>query len=205
MRKLAISVILLLTAALILSAAGCGTGDSGTTPTPIRTPAAKLSPTLTPPPTPTSTPEAAYITHNDALNGFSIAYPEDWEVNSFTTTLFELRAPEQCNEQGVTFYIQKMGAPTVTDIETFFGPILDDTFLSPEIIFIYGEKVTVSGWAAIKWVTVITNANELPLKEMSVYVLETGAAWILTFTAAFNCWNQYEDAFEHMLSSFHLL
>jgi hypothetical protein len=206
MKKLAIVLIPLLILALIGGVVGCGS-DDGITPTPILTPTPTPTPTLTPTPTPTptSTPEADYMTHTDVLNGFSIAYPEDWEIKTPPGILFALGSTEQCRGRVATFDLYKMELISTTDVETFFGPMLNATFSSQERSFIYGEKVGVSGRSAIKWVTNIMNADGLPLKEMSFYVLGTRTAWILSFRAVFYCWNEYEDIFQHMVGSFQLL
>ncbi len=206
MKKLAIVLIPLLILALISGVVGCGS-DDGITPTPIATPTPTPMPTLTPTPTPTPTPppEADYMTHTDVLNGFSIAYPEDWETKMLPDILFALGSTEQCRGRVATFDLYKMELINTTDVENFFGPMLNDTFSSQERSFIYGEKVGVSGRSAIKWVTTITNADGLPLKEMSFYVLGTRTAWILSFRAVFYCWNEYEDIFQHMVGSFQIL
>jgi len=206
MKKLAIVLIPLLILALISGVVGCGS-DDGITPTPIVTPITTTMPTLTPTPTPTPTPppEADYMTHTDVLNGFSIAYPEDWETKTLPGVLFALGSTEQCRGHFATFDLYKMELINTTNVEAFFGPMLNDTFSSQERSFIYGEKVGVSGRSAIKWVTTIANADELPLKEMSFYVLGTRTAWILSFRAVFYCWNEYEDIFQHMVGSFQLL
>ena len=206
MKKLPIVLILLLILALISGVVGCGS-DDGITPTPIITPTPTPMPTLTPTPTPTPTPppEADYMTHTDVLNGFSIAYPEDWETKTLPGILFTLGSTEQCRGYVATFDLYRMEFINTTNVETFFGPMLNDTFSSQERSFIYGEKVGVSGRSAIEWVTTVTNADGLPLKEMSFYVLGTGTAWILSFRAVFYCWNEYEDIFQHMVGSFQIL
>lgn len=206
MKKLAIVLILLLILALISGVVGCGSDDA-ITPTPIITPTPTPMPTLTPTPTPTPTPppEADYMTHTDVLNGFSIAYPEDWETKTLPGILFALGSTEQCRGYVATFDLYRMELINTTNVEAFFGPMLNDTFSSQERSFIYGEKVGVSGRSAIEWVTTITNADGLPLKEMSFYVLGTRTAWILSFRAVFYCWNEYEDIFQHMVGSFQIL
>jgi hypothetical protein len=206
MKKLAIVLILLLILALISGVVGCGSDDA-ITPTPIITPTPTPMPTLTPTPTPTPTPppEADYMTHTDVLNGFSIAYPEDWGTKTLPGVLFALGSTEQCRGYVATFDLYRMELINTTNVEAFFGPMLNDTFSSQERSFIYGEKVGVSGRSAIEWVTTITNADGLPLKEMSFYVLGTRTAWILSFRAVFYCWNEYEDIFQHMVGSFQIL
>lgn len=145
------------------------------------------------------------MTHSDAVNGFSIAYPEDWETKTLPGVLFALGSTEQCRGHFATFDLYRMEFINTTNVEAFFGPMLNDTFSSQERSFIYGEKVGVSGRSAIEWVTTVTNADGLPLKEMSFYVLGTRTAWILSFRAVFYCWNEYEDIFQHMVGSFQLL
>ncbi|UCC59984.1 MAG: hypothetical protein JSV02_09670 [Dehalococcoidia bacterium] len=197
---------LLLAIALIIGVVGCGT-DEGVTPTPNVTPTITVAPTPTQTPVPTPTPmlEANYTTYVDDLNGFLIDYPEEWQTKGSTSTLFEVQAPEQCEGKAITFSIRKMELPLITEIETFFGPILSETFLSRERYFIYGERVVVSNRSAIKWVTSLERVEDVPLTEMSVYILDTRAAWTLNFITTFNCWRQYEDTFQYMVDSFQLL
>jgi len=208
MKKLAIVLIPLLILALISGVVGCGS-DDGITPTPIVTPTTTPTPTLTPTPTPMPTPTpppaTKYLTYSDAVNGFSIAYPEDWETKTLPGILFALGSTEECRGYVATFDLYRMEFINTTNVETFFGPMLNDTFSSQERSFIYGEKVGVSGRSAIEWVTTVTNADGLPLKEMSFYVLGTRTAWILSFRAVFYCWNEYEDIFQHMVGSFQIL
>lgn len=73
MRQLAIGLIPLILLALVVSAIGCG-GEEEATPTPPPTP------TMTSTPTSTATPVAGFLTYNDVVNGFSVSYPEDWDL-----------------------------------------------------------------------------------------------------------------------------
>jgi hypothetical protein len=205
MKKLPMLLLPLLILALIVGAAGCST-DDGVTPATALTPTTTTTPTpmLTPIQTPTSTPEANYITHTDDLNGFSIKYPEEWQMRASAYSIFAVQAPEQCKGHEVAFYLQRIQLPSVIDTEGYFGSILCDTFSSPERYFISGERVGVSGMAAIKWVTSFESVYGIPLKEMSFYLLDNGAAWTLSFTAASACWRQYEAVFQHIVDSFQL-
>lgn len=213
MRKPAISLVLSLVLALVIGAVGCGGGEGTATPTPTPTPTATPSPTSTTMPTPTPTPTATpipppmarYLTHTDAVSGFSVSYPEDWETKALPSVLFAVGSPQQCRGQDTTFYLQRMELTHTTDIETFFGPTLSHTFLSRERSFISGEKLGVSGRSAIKWMSTISNIDGSTFKEMSVYLIDGRTAWILIFTTVSSCWKQYEEAFEYMLGSFQLL
>jgi len=205
MKKLSMLLLPLLILTLMGGVLGCGT-DDGATPTATLTPVTTSTPTPapTPMPTPTSTPEAIYITHTDDLNGFSIEYPEEWQMRTSAYAIFAVQASEQCKGHEVAFYLQRIQVPVVIDTEGYFGSILCDTFSSPERYFISGERLGVSGRAAIKWVTSFESVYGIPLKEMSFYLLDNGVAWTLSFTAASACWRQYEAVFQHMVDSFQL-
>ena len=155
-------------------------------------------------PTPTSMLEANYTTHTDDLNGFSIDYPEEWQLRTSAYAIFAVYASEQCKGQEVTFYLQTMEIPVIIDTETYFGSILCNTFMSQDRYFISGEKLGVSGRSAIKWVTSFEKTDGILVKDMSFYILDNGAAWTLSFSASSACWSQYEAIFQHMVDSFQL-
>jgi len=209
MKKPSITLIILLAFALAPGALSCADG-LGSTPTPVATPAPTATatpspaPSLTPTTAPSPTPIAEYMIYTDEVNGFSIAYPEDWEMKTYPGILLAVESSEICRGFRPAFEISIVGLTYPTDVESFFGTTVAQLLLSPDRTFIYGEKVGVAGRSAIKWLSIVANSDGSTLKEMSLFLVSSTTAWTLSFRAEPYCWSQYEDLFEYMVSSFNL-
>ena len=207
MKKPAITLIIVLAFTLALGALSCADGQ-GSTPTPVATPAPTATPSpapsLTPTAAPSPTPTAEYMIYTDEVNGFSISYPEDWEMKTYPGILLAVESFEICRGFRPTFEISIVGLTYSTDVESFFGTTIAQLLLSPDRTFIYGEKVGVAGRSAIKWLSIVANSDGSTLKEMSLFLVSSTTAWTLSFIAEPYCWSQYEEIFEYMVSSFNL-
>jgi hypothetical protein len=213
MRKPAIILTTLLVFSLALVAISCS-GGQDSTPTPVATPTPMLTATPSPSPSPTPTPVPAptpspaptteYLIYTDAVNGFSVAYPDDWGTKTLPSILFAVESPEICRGFRPTFEISTVGLTYSTDVESFFGTTVAHLLLAPERTFIYGERVGVSGRSAIKWLSIIANTDGSNLKEMSFFLVSSTTAWTLSFRAEPYCWSQYEEIFDYMVSTFHV-
>jgi hypothetical protein len=195
----------LLALALVVTCLGCGGGQEEATPTPTATPTPVVTPTPTPTATPTPEPTVAYEIYSDDVNGFAITYPETWQQTAVRGTLFALESGEPCGGYPAVFSLRKLDLPISTDVESFFGSVIGETFSSTARNFVSGERMGVSGRAAIKWVTLFADEGGVPIREMTFYLLGDDAGWILSFTTVSSCWKEHVDLFEEMADSFLLL
>ena len=195
---------LLLAVALVAGSTGCaeeGYQVVALTPAPTPMPTEVPTPIVTPTPVPT----IAHETHTDLVNGFELVYPRGWQVGAHPSVLFALTSVEICGGFEAAFTLRKIELPYPTDLESFFGPMITLTFSSRTSSFISGEKVGVSGRAAIKWESMFANEGGDPFRDTTFYLLSDTAAWILSFTALSSCQSQYQDDFDYMVDSFRLL
>ena len=125
-------------------------------------------------------------------------------MKTYPGILFAVDSQVLCRGFLTTFDLSIVELTYSTDVESFFGPIVAQSLLSPDRTFIYGEKVGVSGRSAIEWLSIITNSDGSTLKEMSFYLVSSTAAWTLSFRTEPYCWSQYEEIFEYMVSSFRI-
>ena len=190
MKKPRIAVILLLGIMLLVGLA-CGNGGE---PEPT--------------PTPTSTLISGFITHTDEANGFSFSYPDDWQLASVELSGdidVMVLAPVACGDVTTNFNMASEGLPYPMNVQTYYFEYNKwklEAF--PEYSLISSDGQTIAGEVAIRNVYTwgISGQN---VKQMQVYLVKDETAWVLTFTTAPACWNQYETTFDNMVNSFQLL
>ena len=191
MRITRIAIVLLLGILLVSGIACEGGGESEPTPTP----------------TPAPTPVSGFLTYTDEANGFSISYPEDWELvpeEMWEDVLLMLWAPVACEEFITDFSITTEGLPYPLSVQSYSEGAERHLRSLEGYTSISEEELTVDGKAAIKHVFTFIMEGET-FKVMQVYLVENKTAWVLSFGTVPACWSQYEVIFDNMAGSFQLL
>ena len=188
----------------LLFAACCPT----TTPTPTPTPTPTQTPTPTPTPTQTPTPVAGYITYTDVANGFSISYPEDWDIAPEEMwgewTLVAFWAPAACGDLIPNFAVIVEELPFPISLQTYWDSGKRQLASLAGYTPISEEEVTMAGRPAIKHVFSESEYG-VTSNDMKVFFVEGTMAWILGCFSVPECWGQYEPTFDTIADSFLLL
>lgn len=213
--KTALVVIIVIIVIAIATVAAIGiTGGYDEEPTPTPTPTPTPMPTLTPTPTPTptltSTPTptptspAGYLTYTDKANGFSISYPEDWDiVQDWMSTHVSFRDSVLYGIFASTIDVVSEDLPYSMSIQAFHDAAKLNFQDSEGYTLVSEEELIIDGKTAIKHVYTMSVLG-LTGKQMEVYLMEDKTVWILNFNTVPAFWSQYEDTFNTVARSFRL-
>jgi len=199
-RKFKSLALVIMIAFSLLFAACCPPPTPSPTPTPTPTPTAT--------PTPTPTPIAGFITYTDEVNGFSISYPEDWEITPEETwieyVVIACSAPVACGGYIPFFSTISMEVPSFWSLQTLVESGKEGLEDLEEYTLISEDELTIGGIPAVKLVFTHT---ELGFTEQvkHIYLLNEQIAWAIGTSSAAECWNKYEDTFDTIAGSFRLL
>ena len=192
MKKLSVIIVLLLVMTLTSGIIGCGGGgETATTSTPK----------------PTASPVEGYLVYEDEMNGFSISYPEDWEIapeELFPDTMVAFWAPEACSDFITNFNLITEELPSQMSVETYFEAGKRHLRTLEGYTPISEKSLTVNGVAAIKHFCTWEPEGET-VQLMQVCLVDNTTAWILSFTTVPACWDQYETTFDDMAETFQVL
>ena len=146
-----------------------------------------------------------YVTYTDEVNGFSIDYPQGWDVN-----------PKESSDVKVAIWSKKFGinaagilvakhdAPGYT-LKAFSDFQIDAL---PDIIDDYApistEELTVYGIPAIKH-TYSQTVTPTAYKTVKVYLVEGRTGWVLYFPCPQKSLDSYKSIFDTALNSFRLI
>lgn len=213
--KTALVVIIVIIVIAIATVAAIGiTGGYDEEPTPTPTPTPTPMPTLTPTPTPTptltSTPTptptspAGYLTYTDKANGFSISYPEDWDiVQDWMSTHVSFRDSVLYGIFASTIDVVSEDLLYSMSIQAFHDAAKLNFQDSEGYTLVSEEELIIDGKTAIKHVYTMSVLG-LTGKQMEVYLMEDKTVWILNFNTVPAFWSQYEDTFNTVARSFRL-
>ena len=196
MSRLSIPIVLLIVLLGIVTV-NCG-GEEGATP----------AATVT---TVVSTGER-YLSHTDVISGFSIDYPDTWEqipeelIEGYTGEMgiSGFWAPVACAEVITNFNVVTEELPFPMSVDTYFDASQRHIRSFEGYTPVSDEEISVNGIEAIKHIYDVTLDMET-MKQMQVYLVEGTLGWVITFACAADCWQQYEDVFDHIAVSFKLL
>ncbi len=202
--KSKVLILLTLLAMLLVSTMACGGGGE---PDPAPTPGITPTPTPTATPTPivTPTPTAGYITYTDEANGFSISYPEDWEIKPGAEAGFVIfMASSACDAYTANFLVTDVQLPTSGSVQGFSEVVKEYYVEDMGFTLVSEEELTLGGTAAIKLVfTGVARGQAMSI--MRVVLTEGKPGWRVSGSCATECWPQYEPLFNTMVNSFRLL
>jgi hypothetical protein len=219
--KIALVVIIVIIVIAIAAVAAIGItggfeGEPTLTSTPTPTPPATPTPTPTPAPTPSSTPTptptptpmptslAGYLTYTDEANGFSISYPEDWDiVQDWMSTHVSFRDSVLYGIFASTIDVVSEDLPYSMSIQAFHDAAKLNFQYSEGYTLVSEEELIIDGKAAIKHVYTMSILG-LTGQQMEVYLMEDKTVWILNFNTLPAFWSQYEDTFNTVARSFRL-
>lgn len=166
----------------------------------------KPEPTPTPTAQPTSTPIAGYLVHIDEANGFTISYPEDWEIipDVPEVVLIAYRDNSSCQDHFPNFNVGQSELSQPISVQALFEQ--EKAYLATLEGYtpVYEETLTLDGMPIIKHVYTLVR-DAVTVKIMEVLLVEDTTAWFIACECATSCWSAYEPTFDTIVSTFHLL
>jgi len=166
------------------------------------------APTLTPTPTPspTPTPQMETLTYTDSEHGFSVEYPEDWDVQAgFMATIVTFVGPVE-EETGGAINVN-IGAVdsaefpemTLEEYVRLFKLKLEENASNYEEV--EEHDAAVDGLAAIVWTWKEDLAGTTLMVTMAFFVKED-VVYAISYGATSELYDDYLDCFEVVLSTF---
>jgi len=167
------------------------TPNSGSTPTPTAQP--------------TLTPIAGYVVYTDEANGFTISYPEDWEIipDVPEAVLIACRDNSSCEDHFPNFSVGKRELSQAMSVQTIFEEEKANLATLEGYTPISEEDVFLDGMPAIKHVFTLV-VNEATVKVMEVLLVKGATLWFMPSECAPGCWGYSRDYFDTIVGSFHL-
>jgi len=197
MKKLVIlSMVILLLLSPVATAVGCQQQPAPTTPTPTPTP------TPIPPPTPET------LTYTNSEYGFSMEYPEDWDIlEDYMGTVVFLGGPAVLEgTYMINISVAAQELPTKMTLEDFVrgGELIDK-----ETIPNYNKEeeynTTIGGLpTSVQTITgtVELDGEDLLLRGKAARFVKDKFGYIITYDVPTEFHDQYLDYFELVISSF---
>ena len=146
-----------------------------------------------------------FVTYTNEAKGFSIGYPEGWEVDPFTEPPHMVTiSTKTWNLKTVRIMVFKSEAPGL-NLENFSELQIHSTCdNAKDYALINTEASTIRGIPAIKHTYSCTIASTTYVS-LKVYLVQDGIGWILCFDAPQESLDSYESIFDSSLNSFRLL
>ena len=155
--------------------------------------------------TPAPTPSTGLLTYTDNANGFSIAYPQDWQkMPQYLLTEDALVGFFRGTGQADTSsYNVMMGEwPSGMTVEDLYAGVKSDIEATTEgYSFIAKDNLTINGIPAIKH-TCTFRAGGQTLKAIQVLLVKDNKAWFLTLASPPEYFAQNEPTFNAIINSF---
>jgi len=151
-------------------------------------------------------PPSAFLTYTDKSNGFSISYPQDWELVPqdllSETDIVGFWAPGTENRGKPIFHVGKQECSPDASPERYFEAAKVVLQGSPmyDYQFIGKDDLTIDGSPAIKHTFAYMRGEE-KLKAMQIYLVKGGAVWIMTCLCSPDFFDSFKPAFDTMASS----
>jgi len=154
------------------------------------------------------TPPPGFVTYTDKTIGFSIFYPNSWQVEGdkvYNSVGFI--APSRCLGENIISSVYNFGTE-YPSLETYYSEIALNRSYWDNYHLISKENLIIDGVPAIKVICTFgeyTNSGYTIIKEMDVFLIREQTLWSIGGGCATTCWDTYEGTFNTMLNSFQIL
>ena len=176
---------------------------------------AGLEPAATPEPTPPAADTPAptrtrgsrtYLTYESEANGFSIDYPDEWEVSErasmpgTTTFITPLQGADDTFRENVTVVVQGAPADATTLDEFTEMALAQGRELIPRFMVMESRSATLAGNPA-QQVVYTGLQGERDLRWLQLWSLVGDQVYILTYTAEENEFTAFRSVVQQMITS----
>ena len=183
--------IFVVTALLVTIFSGCmGEDEEPTTTTP--------APTTAPP---------GYLTYENTAEGVRIKYPQEWEkMEGYMDTVVLFRSPP---ESGSDMFQENFnivaGVTDPVDLDEFTDANIDEIENSfPGVTVLEKGTATVAGTSAQKVLFGLTQ-GEYNLRLMQLYMIKDSKAYVLTYTAEEDAYDDFLGIAQIMINTFEII
>lgn len=145
------------------------------------------------------------LTYTDEANGFSISYPQDWNIAYPDRPTIKVCIQSKTLTGYNAAYI-------IVAKEHYYGSL--ESYSERRIRFLSENsetyapiatgELTIDGVQAKKH-TFAESLGETPYTSIQVYLVQDGTGWVLGFSCPQKSFNTYEAASGAIINSFHLL
>lgn len=156
------------------------------------------------------TPSSMFLTYTDETNGFSISYPQDWEIVSeerlHAPQIAAFWAPKAEHKGKPLFTLAREDRLAETSLERYFEEARAtlEGSVGYNYSFVSKDELVINGILAVKHVLTYDHEGER-LKSMQVYLGQGKSGWVMTFVCAPEYFGTWEPTFDAIASSFRLL
>ena len=155
------------------------------------------------------TPSSTFLTYTDKTNGFSISYPQEWEIMSEDRLqgpqIVAFWAPAAEHEGKPLFTLSREDQLSEASAQSYFEEAraaLEES-TGYNYSFVSKDELVINGIPAVKHVLTYDHEGER-LKAMQVYLVEGKSVWIMTSVCAPEFFDLWEPTFDVIADSFHL-
>jgi hypothetical protein len=180
MRLARIALIVLLGIVLVSTVACSSGSEQGPTPTPV------------------------FTIYTNSSEGFAISIPTTWGTLSMGDEGAFFSSDTTCSGRPAVASVVP-GAPN-TSLQTSYERIKTGLEAQEGFDIISEEEITIDGIPA--WKCIFTAANLVEghtIQTEFCVLVQENTSWLISFMCLPECWDTYEDTFDTMLNSFHLL
>jgi hypothetical protein len=150
-----------------------------------------------------------YLEYVDEGNGFAISYPQDWAVLSQDDlpegVLAAFEASSACGNFTSMCAVDTSSLKEGEDFGGWCEHVLMLFSANPSYTLIDHGNTTLNDMDAFQHVYTVKTSEGVLVYTMQLYVPSNSTVWVLSCGCGFECWGQYESAFETMLYSFRLI
>lgn len=146
-----------------------------------------------------------FLTYIDNTTGFSISYPETWNVKADSSDYVAcFVAPEAKLGGTANCVVAHEKVPAQSSLQVFFaGSKKDIQKQFKQYNAVSEEELTIDGIPAMKHVFTFYDKN-MTVKVMQIYLKQGEVGWVVTCTSVPGAFDSYLTAFETVTASFHL-
>ena len=156
------------------------------------------------------TPSSTFLTYTDEINGFSISYPQDWEIMSEDRLqgpqIVAFWAPAAEHEGKPLFTLSREDQLSEASAQSYFEEAraaLEES-TGYNYSFVSKDELVINGIPAVKHVLTYDHEGER-LKAMQVYLVEGESVWIMTSVCAPGFFGLWDPTFDVIVSSFRVV
>jgi hypothetical protein len=162
------------------------------------------------------TSPSVFKTYTNSSEGFSISIPDSWYIASdswditrmdnetITVKQTTFTSPSLCKDQIITFHVTS-SYEKYTSVQAYYSEVQEPLWVGLDDVLIVREDLTIDGIPAIKVIlNFVSDGDTVHL--MLFYMINQQTLFNIVAEARNPiCWDIYEDTFNTMLNSFHLV
>ncbi|MBN1691653.1 MAG: hypothetical protein JW901_11590 [Dehalococcoidia bacterium] len=156
-----------------------------------------------------SSPSAAWVTHRDTVNGYSISVPGDWdalpESDWSDNTIYGLQSLDYAKHKAVIFVVNKYTQTSSLPLQSEYKSVQSQFAQLSGYQFISDEQITVAGIPSIKYICQVTDDGVSEIIVMVIFIQDDKVWWIPMICAPSSEFSSNELIYNKIIDSFQLI